>query len=400
MASVKVKFRPSTVQGQQGTVYYQIIHRRSTRQFVTAYHVYPAEWDESRDMVRMAVSDERKPVTKSVRDNIRRDVERMHKIVRRLDDDGMDYSCDDVIDAFRDYLSNYSLFNYMRGIIARLKTDGKTRTSETYSAALNSFRSFRNDNDIMLDSLNSADMESFEAWHRKRGNTANTVSFYTRILRAAYNRAVEEGAISDHKPFRHVYTGVDKTTKRAIPIGVMKDIRLLDLSSSPFTAYARDMFLLSFFLRGMSFIDMAFLKKTDLMHGYVVYRRRKTGQLLSIAWTREMQAIIDRYPKNPTQYLLPILTKDGVNERYAYKKIAERINRHLKRVASMVGVNIPLTMYCARHSWASAARDKGVPVSVISEGMGHDCELTTQIYLSSLDTSVVDKANALILQSI
>ena len=61
---------------------------------------------------------------------------------------------------------------------------------------------------------------------------------------------------------------------------------------------------------------------------------------------------------------------------------------------------MPLTMYVARHSWASAAKAKGIPVSVISEGMGHDSESTTQIYLASLDTSIVDSANSIILNSL
>lgn len=57
-------------------------------------------------------------------------------------------------------------------------------------------------------------------------------------------------------------------------------------------------------------------------------------------------------------------------------------------------------MYVARHTWASVARSKHIPISVISEGMGHDSEVTTQIYLASLDHSVVDRANAMILRGL
>ena len=180
----------------------------------------------------------------------------------------------------------------------------------------------------------------------------------------------------------------------------MKRIKSLDLSLFPKMDYARDMFLLSFFLRGMSFIDMAFLRKSDLKYGYVTYRRRKTGQTLRIAWTKDMQTILDKYPENPTQDLLPILTKNSINERHAYRNTGYNINRQLKKIAAEAGVNIPLSLYCARHSWASAAKAKGIPISVISEGMGHDSETTTQIYLASLETSVIDKANSLILRSI
>ena len=113
-----------------------------------------------------------------------------------------------------------------------------------------------------------------------------------------------------------------------------------------------------------------------------------------------MQLILDKYPENSTDYLLPIIRSTGINERCSYRNTGYNINYSLKQIAGMVGVAIPLTLYVARHSWASAAKAKGIPISVISEGMGHDSESTTRIYLASLDTSVVDRANSLILKSL
>ena len=110
--------------------------------------------------------------------------------------------------------------------------------------------------------------------------------------------------------------------------------------------------------------------------------------------------ILDKYPENKSDYLLPVIRNPGVNERCIYRNAGYNINHNLKRIAGMVGITIPLTLYVARHSWASAAKAKGIPLSVISEGMGHDSEATTQIYLASLDTSIVDKANSLILKSL
>lgn len=400
MASIKVKFRPSTVADHEGAIYYQIIHERKVRQLLTDYKVYPTEWDESRSMVTTTQKSERKSLILSIRERIRWDVERLTKIDRKLDAEGLSYTADDVIDEFNRYAHEYSLFNYMEGIIARLKQNGKTRTSETYKSTLNSFKKYRKDEDIMLDCITSEIMEGYEAWHKSRGVAPNTISFYTRILRAVYNRAVEDDIIENRNPFRHVYTGVDKTVKRALPLAAIKKIKALDLSLTPALDYARDMFLMSFYLRGMSFIDMSFLKKTDLKNGYVTYRRRKTGQQLIIEWTKEMQMILDKYPENKSDYLLPVIRNPGVNERSVYRNTGYNINHNLKRIAAMVGVTIPLTLYVARHSWASAAKAKGIPLSVISEGMGHDSEATTQIYLASLDTSVVDKANSLILKSL
>ena len=398
MTSIKVKFRPSTVAANEGTIYYQIIHVRKVRQLLSNYKVFPHEWDDNRSMVIYSPQSERKPFILSIRERIRWDVERLTKIDRKLDADGLAYTTDDVIEEFNRYSHEYSLFNFMESVIIKLKQNGKTRTSETYFVTLNSFKKFRNGEDIMLDSLTSEVMEAYEAWHKQRGIAPNTISFYTRILRAVYNRAVEQDIIENRNPFRHVYTGVDKTVKRALPLATIKKIKALDLSLTPSLDFARDMFMLSFYLRGMSFIDMAFLKKTDLRNGYVSYRRRKTSQQLIIEWTIEMQMILDKYPENASEYLLPIIRNPSTNERCTYRNVGYNINRNLKRIAEMVGVQIPLTLYVARHSWASAAKAKGIPVSVISEGMGHDSETTTQIYLASLDTSVVDRANSLILK--
>lgn len=400
MTSIKVKFRASTVSSQEGSIYYQIIHERKVRQLLTDYKIFPNEWDSGRSIVKTTQTNRRKSFVLTIRECIHLDVKRLTKIYRKLDANGLTYTVDDIIDEFNRYTQEYTLFNFMESIISKLKQNGKIRTSETYQSTLNSFKKFRMGEDLMLDRLTSEIMEAYEAWHHKRGIVPNTISFYTRILRAVYNRAVENNIIENRNPFRHVYTGVDKTVKRALPISFIKKIKTLALPTTSSLDFARDMFLMSFYLRGMSFIDMAYLKKTDLKNGHIVYRRRKTGQQLIIKWTKEMQMILDKYPENKSDYLLPIIRNIGTNERYSYRNTGYNINRNLKNIAAMVGITIPLTLYVARHSWASAAKSKGIPLSIISEGMGHDSENTTKIYLASLDTSIVDKANALILKSL
>jgi len=132
----------------------------------------------------------------------------------------------------------------------------------------------------------------------------------------------------------------------------------------------------------------------------VTYRRRKTGQKLTIRWTKEMQDILDKYPENETEYLFPVITSCSASHRHQYRNRHYKVNNSLKTVAKKIGLQIPLTTYVARHSWASIARSKGISVSVISEGLGHDNEQTTQIYLATLDISVVDRANDIILSAL
>ena len=161
------------------------------------------------------------------------------------------------------------------------------------------------------------------------------------------------------------------------------------------------MFLFSFYTRGMSFIDMAHLKKSDLKNGILSYRRHKTGQQLHIKWESCMEAIVTRYATGCSDdYLLPILRLPSNNLRSQYKSTMFRVNKYLKGIARLCEITTPLTMYVSRHSWASIAKSKNIPISVISEGMGHDSEETTRIYLASLDSSVIDKANSIILKDL
>lgn len=401
MASIKVKFRPSAVADREGAVYYQIIHERKVRILPTSYRIFDSEWDnEHSTLSRTDKNAGRTDHLLAIRSAIRSDIERLASICRKLDVDCLCFTADDIVTEFNRMKTDNSLFNFMKKLISGLKKRGNIRTSETYRSTLNSFASFRNYEDIMLDSISCSTMESYELWLRNRGVTPNTTSFYMRILRAVYNRAVENDMTENRSPFRHVYTGIEKTVKRALPLRTVRKIKELDLSKNPQLEFARNMFMMSFYLRGMSFIDMAFLKKSDLKNGYLTYRRRKTGQRLIIKWTTEMQAILEKYPENKSDYLLPIIKAPDTNERSVYRNVSYSINLRLKAIAEILSINMPLTMYVARHSWASAAKAKGIPVSVISEGMGHDSESTTQIYLASLDSSVVDSANSIILDSL
>jgi len=400
MASVKVKFRPSTQAGKEGTIYYQIIHKRVIRQIKTDYRILADEWDEKNGAVIIATNG-RSSILHSIRERIDRDAKRLNTVIGRLQGCGKEFTANDVVEGFQESVNEQSFSQFMENIIAQLKRLNRERTAETYTATLNSFMRFRKDNDVLLDEINSDLMMEYEAYLKAHDITMNTVSFYMRILRAAYNRAVERGLTGQRNPFRHVYTGIDKTVKRAIPLKAIRRIKELDLSLKPSLDFARDMFLFSFYTRGMSFIDMAYLRKKDLQNGILSYRRRKTGQQLFIRWEKCMQEIIDKYEVETTSpYLLPILKYPYERSRNQYKNTLFRVNKYLKEVARLANIGIPLTMYVSRHSWASAAKNKHIPVSVISEGMGHDSEMTTQIYLASLDCSVIDRANSLILKSL
>ena len=395
MASVKVKFRASAAEGQPGSLYYQIIQQRVVRQLSTDYKLYPHEWDAGAETV--VIGGERQHYLAAVKERADWDVSRLKAVIATLEADGRRYTADEVITAFRRRTQEASLCNYLHSAIAHLRQMGRERTAETYTSALRSFMTFTEGRDLPLDGVSSALMERYEAWLRSRGVRMNSSSFYLRILRAVYNRAVEDGLTPQRHPFAHVYTGVEKTAKRAVPLKTIKALKRLILTGKPRLALARDLFLFSFYTRGMSFVDMAYLRRGQLQCGLLTYRRRKTGQELSIRWERCMQQIVEKYSTDCMgDYLLPIIRRAG-DERRQYTNALHVVNQRLKRLSEQLRLPRPLTMYVARHSWASAARQRHVPLSVISEGMGHDSEATTQIYLASLETTAVDDANRMLL---
>lgn len=287
----------------------------------------------------------------------------------------------------------------MQNEIARQKELGKMRMSETYTSALNSFKLFRNGKDLPLSRVDSSLMVSYECYLKARGVSPNTSSFYLRNLRAVYNRAVEQGLTLQRFPFKHVYTGVGKTMKRAVSLEAIRKMKVADFSSNPALDFSRDMFLFSFYTRGMSLVDMAYLRKKDLSDDVLSYRRQKTGQQLFVKWEACMQDIVDKYATEESPYLLPLIRPalTHIPERNQYLNARHKINRCLKKISCSLDLSAPLTMYVARHTWASTAKSMNIPISVISEAMGHDSESTTRIYLASLERFVVDEANRKIL---
>lgn len=299
----------------------------------------------------------------------------------------------------------YSFVNFINGIIDRLRLNGQYKSWQHYRSTLNSVLRFREGRDFSLRKLDADMVRSYEAYLKGQGVCRNTSSFYMRILRAVYNRAVAMNLIVQRYPFGNVYTGIDTTRKRAITFDEVRRIRELDMGGSKSSELARDTFVLCFYLRGISFVDLAHLKKSDIRYGFLHYNRSKTMQRLTVRWTKPMQRLVDKYSNLTANspFLLPFLCESGCGHRshhHVYHNAESRIAYHLRRIGQRIGLDSHLTLYVARHSWATAARDLNCPISVISEALGHDSEATTQIYLRSIQSAKVDEINAEIMKKL
>lgn len=293
-----------------------------------------------------------------------------------------------------------TLFNFLARLTDRARATRGCGTVANYRHVMTKLRTFLNDRDMPIDGLTPHFMQRYQAWMRDGGLSPNTIAFHFRTLRIFYNAAVNEDiTVRRADLFKDVRTAIGHTRKRAVSPVVLHRLAEAHLSCQPKLALARDLFLFSFYTCGMSFVDMAYLRKCDVSGTLLTYRRSKTGQALAVRLTPELTAIIDRWGNPSTAYVLPIIT-DASDARRQYKNADRRQNRALARLSDHLGLDVALTMYVARHSWASIAYNCGISMAHISSSLGHDSEHTTRIYLTSLEQDGLDKANRLVIDTV
>ena len=288
-----------------------------------------------------------------------------------------------------------NVLEFMENQIRTMRDANRLGTAYNYEKTKKNMTEFLEGVDIPFTKVDEQFISEYNAFLIRRGMVRNSVSFYMRILRAVYNKAVRQKLVKPSNPFLEVYTGVDKTRKRAVTESVISQLYKLDLSHEKHLALARDIFIFSYCTRGMAFVDIAYLKKDNIRSGVITYARRKTGQQLAIRVEPAIKKIIERYCCETSPYVFPILTPSEPRQAYEeYRLAINNYNRLLRKLAEMLPSGCKLTSYTSRHSWATAARNHNVPISVISAGRGHTSEQTTRIYLKSIEDNEIDDANA------
>lgn len=203
MASIKLKFRVSSLPEKEGTLYFQVIHKRVVKQIGTSYRIFESEWDEQRnDIVKLShITSNRFDVIKTIREKVAWEKNRLNKIIWQLETEGDNFSADEIICEYYAQSSNKaSVFEYIKIQIERLKNTGKDRTSETYRQMLFSFMKFRNGEDLFFEMMDDTLICQYESYMRISNLCRNTTSFYLRILRSVYNRAVDDELTKQNHP--------------------------------------------------------------------------------------------------------------------------------------------------------------------------------------------------------
>lgn len=396
MATIKVKLRPSSVVERAGTIYYQVTHRRATQQITTNIRLQPDEWDTIGEQVVVSVADKN-----IIQNRIDSDIALLKRIVKDLNNSGVTYSVGDIVKRFKSPECHVLVLDFMQNQIRLMRNANRLGTALNYEKTMKNFVKFLGGVNLPFSAMTEQVIADYNAFLVQRGMVRNSISFYMRIMRAVYNKAVRQKLVEQSHPFTEVYTGIDRTRKRAVSESVISQLYKLNLAEGTPLALARDIFIFSYCTRGMAFVDIAYLKRENIQNGVICYARRKTGQLLSVRIEPSIQRIIDQYSSALSPYVFPILTSTETKPAYEEYQVAiNNHNRQLRRLSKMLPAGCKLTSYTSRHSWATAARNHNVPISVISAGMGHTSEQTTQIYLTMLENSVIDDANQGLIRSL
>lgn len=403
MATIKLRFRASSVADKEGTLYYQVIHKRNVKWISTDYHVFQDEWDEKAANITIPPDGKRIQELLLIKSAIAWELRQRKRTLNKLETSNEELSLNELYEAFSLLPPCKTVFTFIEEQVERQKQMRKYGTANTYNSAYRRFKEYRQNRDLVFDELTPDMIEEYEAWLANRNQKPNTIRFYLRTLNTLFCKAANNGMLSEErKLFGRVRLSYVTTTKRALSEADILVLQNLELEAGTTLTFARDMFMFSFYMRGMPFVDIAFLKKSDLKNGMLTYCRKKTNQPLIVEWEQVHQEIVERYAHQTedSPYMFPIIKQTDGTEYKQYKRVQEKVNRTLKIIGKMIGLKMPLTAYAARHSWASIARDMNIPIPVISEGMGHQSYKTTQVYLNSIDVSKISEANRTIIKRI
>ena len=378
---------------------FQVIHNRRKKLLYTGYRMKEEVFDESEGKIMNGLGSTF-TATEVVKMNreLRKMRNRIDTRIRQLERAGEEFTVEDILtqNAFGTGKPQFYLLRYINAQIERKQELKKVGMAAAYKSTRSSLAKFIGRPDVRMSEVDLAFVRRYEDFLYSNGASGNTVSYYLRNLRSLYNQAVTDGYHPRGEyPFAKAQTRPAKTVKRALSRTDMQNLADLNLENEPELEFTRDLYLFSFYAQGMAFVDIVLLKKTDICNGVLTYSRHKSKQLIRIVVTPQMQGVIDKY-NTENEYLFPIISGEYASGYQKYRLALGRINRHLKKIAVVADIKVPLTTYTARHTWATLARDYGAPISVISAGLGHTSEEMTRVYLKDFDVSMLNQVNSIV----
>lgn len=372
---------------------FRIIYKRRKKLYYTPYKLFEEEFDEEKEGVRYLEKNQvrSRNEVKKINRYIHAKRKEIDTLTEKMSLEKPEFTVADLLHRLKLQSDEQVLITYIDKLISLKKARGNDGIAAAYLSTQRSIIQFIGSDSVTLSEINGKFVYEYQQYLLLKGISVNTISYYMRNFRSIYNQALMGGYnVNKENPFAYIKIRSPKTLKRAISRNNIRTISVLELKEKPVLDLARDIFMFSFHARGMSFVDIVNLKKSNISEDIIYYSRNKTHQWLQVTLTKPLKALIRKY-KNDSEYIFPIIKTSSVQSVYnQYKQALIKINSNLKQIGKMADVSIPLTTYVARHTWATLAKEIGVPISMISEGLGHTSEKTTQIYLREFDRNRLD----------
>ncbi|NLD45755.1 MAG: site-specific integrase [Clostridiaceae bacterium] len=402
MASVKVVlFTSKRLKNGKHPIMLRIIKDRRTMYQSIGHSCYTKQWDPEKEC-----PSREHPNSKILTILIRQKINLAEKLILQYEESGKDYSLKELKKKLSNKYDNISVSKFIDEHIKSLKESNQYGNAKVYNDLKNALLRFNCNKEIVFTDINYSFLVRFEKFFKKRKAKETSISYYMRTLRALYNLAINEGILNKELyPFNEYKISElnTQTAKRALKKEHILKIKQLDIKDEKLIN-ARNYFLFSYYTMGMNFTDMAHMKWNNIIDERLQYTRVKTGRIYSIKLLQPALKIIQYYKENyyqdPEGYIFPILSsthKTETSKRNRIHKVIGQVNTSLKKIAAAADLEVKLTTYHARHSWATIMKNSGISTAIISAGLGHNSEKTTQIYLDLFENEVLDEANKSIL---
>jgi len=390
MANVKITLdtRRPKADGAYNIIY-RITHYKKVYTINSGVSILEPYWDSEHSEIT-----KRHPNAKLLNLKLLKDYFKIEKAILTLDDDF-------TIEKLRNIIkgeapnSSKSFKNFAQKLIDEMLATNRTGNAIVYQTALNRLIAFCND-DIAFNKIDYQLLTEFIHHLKLEGLKTNSISNYLRSIRAIYNKAIKHKLVDRvHYPFYDISIKSQRTANRSISKRDIKALISLHLEENSQEQRALNYFLLSFYLRGINFTDLAYLKRSNIISGRIQYKRRKTHKLYSVRLFTPAEEIINTMYLKNSDYLLPILSNDVVEDSLQAKRIITQwiktTNKYLKRLSLELQSQTTITTYSSRYSFASIAKHLGYSNELIAEALGHEYgNRVTNIYLDAFDTNKID----------
>ncbi len=401
MYSINLHFRPSVRCGHtDGKLFLRLIYNRQSGNITLPYRIDSSEWDQKEHRLSwIGCPSERVHYLMDLQRRLDQEKEAFRLFVSSLEGK-KDLNIRDIISSYRCQALRGGLSAFVACLVRRLMQENRERTARVYKTTWRRLLFYSGKPDLTAGDLTEGLIRGFEKQLQSEKCSLNTISFYMRNLRAIYNKGREKGILAPElqHPFRHVYTKIASTRKRALSKDDVSRLNCLDETLfsrlTPEEKDALHLFLFSFHACGMSFVDLAYLRKSDIKGNTLSYFRKKTGRLIQMKISAGMRRSIDyfRLRMKHSPYVFPII-QSATKPAYSQYCTGLRLqNQRLKMIKEKIGIRKSLSTHMARHSWATIARSESISVDVISEALGHSFVSTTYIYLESFGSNVIGQA--------